>query len=423
MNVLKRLRLQVIFSIVSVLMLILAAILFALDVSVHKRERAAAFRFLQTLSENDGRRPRPRKAPTSRGDGDIPSRAQKRFGFPEIRDYFSVRVAEDGDVLEVVHDFPLGYTIEEIEELVKKVSASGKEKGVSDGMCYLLVPQGGGGILMCFANRRGEFAVLRRFYAYSAMIYAASLLAAVVFAWFISGFVVRPVKAAFEKQRQFVADASHELKTPIAIIGANLDVLMPDFEGNRWLGYIREENERMSRLVKNLLFLARNDSDGGQDAAAEFDFSRAVGGAVLPFESVIFEEGKTLELAVEERMAFTGDEGSIRQVVVILVDNAIKNSEKGALIRVRAFSEGSRRVVTVYNTGEGVPAAEREKIFLRFYRSDSSRARKTGGYGLGLPIAQEIARKHNGTITVDGKEGEWVEFTFSISSRKRLLPF
>ena len=429
MNVLKKLRLQVIFSIVFVLMFILATILFVLDLSVYKRENAGVYHFLQMISDNDGRCPKPKKfqglpefdvekKPVPPGwKNDFPLKIQN-FDVVEVRNYFSVRVSENGSLIEVIKDFPLSYTNDEIEHMVNKVFVSEKQRGVDDGIYFSVFPQHEGGFLICFANRQGEISVLHRFYVYSVMIYGASLLAAIIFAWFISGLIVRPVKAAFDKQRQFIADASHELKTPIAVIGANLDVLMPDFEGNRWIGYIKEENERMSHLVKNLLFLARNDAARDLDNVVDFDFSQAVGSAVLPFESVIFEEGKTLELDVEENMTFTGDEDKIKQVIVILVDNAIKNSEKGALIRIRAFSERERRIVTVYNTGEGIPAAEKEKIFLRFYRSDSSRARRTGGYGLGLPIARAIAEKYNGTITVESKVGEWAQFTLTISGKR-----
>ena len=175
----------------------------------------------------------------------------------------------------------------------------------------------------------------------------------------------------------------------------------------------------MGHLVKDLLFLARSDSERDHDDNLEFNLSQAIGSAVLPFESVIFEEGKTLDLQIEDNMSFFGNENKIKQVVIVLVDNAIKNSDRGALIKVNAFSENQKKIVKVYNTGNGIPISEREKIFLRFYRSDSSRNRKTGGYGLGLPIANTIAQEYGGSISVDSKVGEWTEFTLSLPSKKR----
>ncbi|MBR0031082.1 MAG: HAMP domain-containing histidine kinase [Treponema sp.] len=439
MNVLKKLRIQVVFSIVFVLMMILAMILFALAVSVYKRENRAVFDFLQVLCQNEGRKPRPpiafdKISPLTDFSEDknhaekipnsfLPSKIRRNLDFRDMHNYFSVKISESGVLLEVISDAPLNYTDYETTQFVKEVLKQEKEKGIYEGIYYKVYKQILGDILVCFVNRRGELSVLKRFYMYSVMIYGVALLVAFIFAWIISGFVVQPVKLAFEKQKQFVADASHELKTPIAIIGANLDVLMPDFVGNKWLGYIKEENLRMSYLVKNLLFLARNDSERDTDNVTDFDFSQAVERAVLPFESVIFEEGKKLELEIEEHMAFTGDEEKIKQVIVILVDNAIKNSEKGAVIRVNACSDGQKKIVRVFNTGEGISVKEREKIFLRFYRSDSSRARKTGGCGLGLSIALAIAEKYGGSITVDSKIGEWVEFTFSLSSKRKYLSF
>ena len=150
----------------------------------------------------------------------------------------------------------------------------------------------------------------------------------------------------------------------------------------------------------------------------DFNFSNAVENSVLPFEVVAFESQKTLELDVQKGIICNGDEKSLKQIFIILVDNAIKNSEEGAKIRVTATSDDKKIVLKVYNTGSGIPKDELEKIFLRFYRSDSSRVRKTGGYGLGLAIARTIAEDHGGTLTATSEVGHWAEFTLTIPKKK-----
>ncbi|MBQ2481928.1 MAG: GHKL domain-containing protein, partial [Treponema sp.] len=235
--------------------------------------------------------------------------------------------------------------------------------------------------------------------------------------WNFSRIAVEPVEEAFLRQRNFIADASHELKTPIAVIGANIDVVEQELPGNKWLGYIKTENSRMAELVKNLLYLAKNDADRNNLCMMKFDFANAVEGAALPFESVAMEQGKSMDISVpEEPLWVMGDESHIKQVAVILIDNAIKNSDAGAVIKISVRAEGKKGFLTVYNTGRGIAEKDIPQIFNRFYRADSSRARSTGGYGLGLTIAKSIADSHRGKITVKSEEGKYAEFTFMMPS-------
>ena len=133
--------------------------------------------------------------------------------------------------------------------------------------------------------------------------------------------------------------------------------------------------------------------------------------AILPFETTFFEQGKTLDLSIQPEILYTGDENRIKQIIIILIDNAIKHTDKGDSINVNLSMQGGKRVLVVKNTGEGIPQKDIPHIFERFYRVDSSRNRDTGGFGLGLAIAQSIAEAHHGKLTVASKEGEFTEFT------------
>ncbi|MBP5175538.1 MAG: ATP-binding protein, partial [Treponema sp.] len=166
-----------------------------------------------------------------------------------------------------------------------------------------------------------------------------------------------------------------------------------------------------------MLYLAKDDAGKTEFARLPFDLSEAAACAVLPFESVAFEQKKTLEINTGKNMLpVMGDEAKIKQAIIVLVDNALKNSEPGSLIRVTAGKEGNRCFVKVYNTGHGISPEDLNKIFNRFFRSDSSRTRSTGGYGLGLAIAQSIAVAHKGKISVESEENKYALFTLQIPS-------
>ncbi len=228
----------------------------------------------------------------------------------------------------------------------------------------------------------------------------------------LSFWLVKPVKDTLEKQKLFISNASHELKTPLAVIRANSDVLETETGDNKWLGYIRSETERMNELVNELLCLARlDDKTGHKPIMAEFNLTDIFLQTILPFESRVFEMGKHLETEAEPDLMYKGDASLIKHIITILTDNAIKYSDEHGLIRARLYSKSNKRIIEIYNTGEGVPKDKLNKIFERFYRSDESRNSKTGGYGLGLAIAKSSVEAHGGKITAHGEYGKWIQFT------------
>lgn len=446
MKVIKQLQFKFVYSMILIEMIVFAIIFISLNVTITRRENQEAKAFLTYLVKNGGHRPRPRPMDNKMKQDDFPryenfddidatssaSRAHPEdflqnlpiFFRPEqenkenLRNYFSVRITNEGEILEVIQDFPLNYTTEEINLLIHQIISKDEMCGNIGGVMYCITSFSETEQLICLLNRSSELKTLGKLYIYSGLLYFMSIVLSVLISIPTSKYMVRPAKEAFEKQKQFIADASHELKTPIAVIGANIDVLESEIQNNKWLEYIKTENKRMGELVKDLLYLAKNDAGRNELTFSDFDFSNAVENSVLPFEVVAFESGKTLELDIEKGISCNGDEKSLKQVFIILVDNAIKNSESGAKITVKAYSEGQKIVYKVHNTGAGIQKDELEKIFLRFYRSDSSRVRKTGGYGLGLAIARTIAGDHGGTLIADSEVGKWAEFTLTLPKKK-----
>ena len=231
----------------------------------------------------------------------------------------------------------------------------------------------------------------------------------------LSFWLVRPVKENFEKQKRFISDASHELKTPLAVICANTDVLESEIGENKWLSYIRLESKRMSELVNELLCLARlDDKSGHQLVMTQINLSDLVLSVSLPFESTVFEMGKKFDVDVQPDIMCKGDESSLKHIITILIDNAVKYSDEHGKILVKLHKQSNKNIIEVYNTGEGIKPENISKIFERFFRQDESRNSKTGGYGLGLPIAKSSVEAHGGKISVQSEYGKWAKFTVTL---------
>lgn len=236
------------------------------------------------------------------------------------------------------------------------------------------------------------------------------LLVLVIVSSVLAYYATKPVKQAFDKQKAFISDASHELKTPLAVINANVDVLEGEIGQNKWLGYIKDESLRMSELVQELLCLARLDDNSSKAVFSQINLSNTILLTVLPFESTVFESGKTLITEVDENIMIHADESKIKHLVSILLDNAIKYSDDKGTIRVSLHTHSGRQILEVYNTGKGIEKKDYKKVFERFYREDQARNSAQGGYGLGLAIAKAITEEHGGKISVQSDYGKWIAF-------------
>ena len=219
----------------------------------------------------------------------------------------------------------------------------------------------------------------------------------------ITRWIIKPVIESFNRQKQFVADASHELKTPIAVIMANAEALEKEPEEKKWLNNIKSEADRMNELVTSLLDLAKLEE--GKEVQQEENLSKIVEMSVLTFESLMYENKIELEYDIQKDINIKCNSSQIKQLVAILIDNAIKHSETNGKISIALKKQKNDTVLTVSNRGKEIPKEIREKIFERFYREDESRNRDTNRYGLGLAIAKNIVENHNGKISVESEKG------------------
>lgn len=261
---------------------------------------------------------------------------------------------------------------------------------------------------IAFVDCSYELATLSGLLRSFAVIGLAALLVFWVLGLLLARWVSRPVERAWRQQQQFVADASHELKTPLTVIMTNAELLSgedcTESDLSRCVSSILTMSRQMKALVEEMLDLARTESAAASLTLTEVDFSRLVEESLLPFEAIFFEQGIAMESAIAPGARVMGDAQRLGQVLDILLDNAVKYSAPPRQIWVKLSAERHRCRLEVANTGEGISPEECEALFKRFYRSDKARSH-SGSFGLGLSIAKAIVERHHGRMGVKSKDG------------------
>lgn len=275
------------------------------------------------------------------------------------------------------------------------------------------------GVRIALADISMERAMLQSLIINSLMIGCAALVVFFFASIFLSRWAVRPVELAWKKQRQFVADASHEIKTPLTIILSNAEMLsapetFTDEKKSRRMEHIRAEAARMKKLVDDLLTLAKTDGTKGIMVRERVDFSFLMTRTILTFEPIVFDDRKKLTYKVQENIFVAGEAQHLQQLLSILLDNAVKYCPSGGLIWI-SLNEIDKKnaLLTVFNDGEPIPKEEIAQIFQRFYRIDQSRSAR-GSFGLGLAIAENIVREHDGKLWVESDDENGNSFFVSL---------
>ena len=340
---------------------------------------------------------------------------ERRFTMVPV---FVVLLDEDGGPAQVTG----GNNVEVSDQVVAQaVAAATEESGAISGLNprYLQdTDRGGENSRIAFADMGWETDSLWPLIRSSLRVGALALGGFFVISLMLSGLALKPAEEAWEQQRRFVADASHERKTPLTVILTNTGILLAHSgdtiaQQQKWVEYIRDEAQRMRALVEDLLFLAK--SDAGKETSpvtAPVDVSELTWSALLPFEPVAFEQGVEMESEIADQLTVQGNADQLRRLVAILLDNAVKYAGNGGRVKlVLSRPERGGVCLTVHNTGPAIPPEHLPHLFERFYRADDSRARTSGGYGLGLAIAKRIVDGHGGSITVSSSEDASTDFT------------
>ncbi len=332
----------------------------------------------------------------------------------ELSTFYSVTFSADGTVLSVFDGEKTVSSDDNLTELARQILSEGASTGRTGNLSYVVAKKDGY-TLVAFLDNTVSEAGLQTMMRNALLVGFASLVVMFFIAVFLARRIIRPLEESDKQQKQFISDASHELKTPIAVIDANAEILSRELGHNEWLSNIQYESNRMGELVKQLLDLSSAESR--EVPMEELDFSHVVTGESLVFETFAFENGKVLQSNIEEGIVLTGNKNQLTQVISVLLDNALRHST-GAKIELSLKKQGRSAVLSVSNQGEEIPQEKLEHLFDRFYRVDDVRNSEDNHYGLGLSIAQAVVQKHGGTIGASCSEGK-VTFTVRLPIKSK----
>ena len=286
-----------------------------------------------------------------------------------------------------------------------KVAGGDEGSGVTNGYFYRVQKKGAQNYAVKLLHNDSLYQSFVLTNVVTLVIFAVGIITVILISLFVSKIIIEPVAQNEQKQKAFISDTSHELKTPLAVIAANAEVLESEVGQNKWLGYIQRETAGMEQLVSSLLLLSRAENNDSEITCADFDLSHRAEICAAAFETLAFENGVTLHSEIEPNISFHGSEYDIESIILPLLDNAIKHTPKDGNIHLTVKREKSAVAITVQNEGDPITAEDMEKIFDRFYRVDKARNRSENRFGLGLSIVQALAQHYNGSVRVKCENG------------------
>ena len=399
-------------------MLVLTAIMGVVNFSNYREMLDRADEMTALLEQNDGKFPEEpswheqddTETPPAKPENDEKDKSRFSVETPFETRYFTVTVDENGEVTDCDLDRIAAVDEETAEEYTQTAQQKNKTTGFQ-GIYRYRVTETEDGAKYVFLDCRREISNFRTVLVTTISVSLLGLAAVFVLVVIFSRMVFRPVEESIQKQKRFITDASHELKTPLTIIDANTEVMEMESGESQWTKSTRKQIQRLSGLVQQLVTLSRLDEEKGLEEKCEFNLSEAVSECVQPYESLAQTREKNLTLNIEEDITYTGDERSIRQLAGILMDNAVKYSSENGNITLTLKKKGKKILLEVYNDAENLPTGKLDVLFERFYRLDSSRNSGTGGSGIGLSVAKAIVQAHKGKITAENKNGRGLTIT------------
>ena len=399
-------------------MLVLTAIMGVVNFSNYREMLDRADEMTALLEQNDGKFPEEpsrheqddTETPPAKPENDEKDKSRFSVETPFETRYFTVTVDENGEVTDCDLDRIAAVDEETAEEYTQTAQQKNKTTGFQ-GIYRYRVTETEDGAKYVFLDCRREISNFRTVLVTTISVSLLGLAAVFVLVVIFSRMVFRPVEESIQKQKRFITDASHELKTPLTIIDANIEVMEMESGESQWTKSTRKQIQRLSGLVQQLVTLSRLDEEKGLEEKCEFNLSEAVSECVQPYESLAQTREKNLTLNIEEDITYTGDERSIRQLAGILMDNAVKYSSENGNITLTLKKKGKKIFLEVYNDADDLPQGKLDVLFERFYRLDSSRNSGTGGSGIGLSVAKAIVQAHKGKITAENKNGRGLTIT------------
>lgn len=294
----------------------------------------------------------------------------------------------------------------DILSMTQELRKSEKRFGSIDDYIYVVRTLRSGNTVYIFVDNKEALQNSKQFFIVSIFIFLLSVIAFTIISYYLSRWMIKPSEKAIKNQKIFVANISHDLKTPITIIRANADLIENEVKNKKSIKYIQQETEKLNHLVNEMLTLTRIDNTISKENFKSFNFGDSLFDVVLPFESIAYEKGIRFNINIDEVTDYFGDESNIQKLAEILIDNAMSYTAKGGIVDVDAYENSKAVTLSVTNTGEPISDEKKVEIFDRFYRASKSRESTGNHYGLGLSIANTIVKKHNGKISIESKNGK-----------------
>lgn len=395
----KKLRIKIIIIIISVITILFSSILISIYVASYQKSKTDTDFILRRISRG-------------KGFEKLAEDSRYHYKLYDPSKLYLVLIMNNEKIVRIANHSNSGYTNKELGQLALRLSHKKTFGGTIKNLTYMVTKRNNK-TFVAFLNNSLQTSYLDALFYNILTFGIIGLVLLLIISIGLSKWLVMPIELAFLKQKQFISDASHELKTPVAIIAANADVIQREIGESKWLHYINTETSRMNKLITDLLELATIDTKEDKKFLKKINLSETVLSIVLPFESIAFEKQINLNEQIENGISIVGDVTRLGQLTSILIDNAFNHTEKGGCIIVKLKQQYSKKILTVSNTGNAIPVEKQELIFERFYRADEARTRGNGNYGLGLSIAKAITRSYNGKISVACKNN-WTTFKITL---------
>lgn len=330
--------------------------------------------------------------------------------------FFTVTLSAGGEIIDIDTDKIAAVDADEAGRTAALLAEDGRRGGYWGNYRYGASDTADGGVMYIFLDCGRSLETFRVFLLTSVVISLVGLLVVFFLLVLFSGMVMRPFAEVYQKQRRFVTDANHELKTPLTVIGAACEILEYSNEDERgeWIDRIKEQVGRLTELTNKLVFLSKMDEGGGHTVMTDFSLSEVAEESARQYSAPAAAKGVTIDCMIEKNLTYCGDTELIRELFSLLLDNAVKYSPSGGHISLSVTSSGKGRRIIIKNPANELPCGDLSMLFERFYRPDSSRNSASGGHGIGLSVARSIVEIHRGRITANSPDGKSAVFVVTL---------
>lgn len=350
--------------------------------------------------------------PKEKGNKSFPHNKEMSPEAPFKTRYFSVAFNSDGEIART--NIENVFSIDELSagSYAKELYNNSKEKGFFKNYRYLS-KETNDETLYVFVDCQDELMTFKEFLSASLLFSLIGITAIFLLVLLSSKIILKPISESYEKQKHFITDASHELKTPLTVIDASTDVLEMEIGENEWISSIKDQVTRLTKLTEDLLLLSRMN-ETNKVIYTDFPLSEVLEDSIKSFESVAISQGKTIETDIQSNISYNGEINMLTRLFSILLDNALKYSNEKGIIKISLHKYDKSTRIIFYNTCNIIEIGNHNYLLERFYRKDSSRNSNTGGHGIGLSIAKSIVDNRKGKINIKSEDGKSLTITITL---------